>query len=651
MASFHTLSEELRLGTDSQTLVRSFSYVREGSEEIPREEIFAIFELADRPSGSEDLIRTVFQTLQEICFVGQNQDAYERFEAALKEVNAVVSEFRESLPNKNLGRLNAVIGFLSERELHITQAGEAEAYLIRKGALTTVTEGLGGGDEAVDAFVNIASGKTENRDKILLATERLLRYATKNELTKIFSTHKEITAGLEELDEIVVLEGAQTTGVLAIDIVTETVAARATSTESTEKAGDPIAKILKQVNRGVSWLRDKLPEGTKIPGGRGSSGNLNLDKNYIILGFLVVAILILLSISWSLGNKRSDVKLEEVRAALENVQTNIDLAKTRRNIGDKPQAYELLDEAEATATDLVKSGLAIEEADVKIQEIQQIRDELDNIRRYAELTPLADIANTVDDISLIGLENYHGRKIAFDAHNLFDTALDTLTDSSEIEATGILRTAHYFDDRDAIVFLTTDDKIIEWRDGETMIVDTDDETWKSSVDFGTYSQFIYLLDPLNNQIWKYQRNRDNYSSATGYNENADLTNAVSISIDGDIWILANDNDNDMSNDIIRVRKGEKKPLTISDLPADKWVQPSKIFTNEALKFVYVLDKPNKRILRFYKDPPEAGTEARSLMYNIQYLFEDLAEVHDFWVDSAEQKLYVIDSQKIYEVSI
>ena len=651
MASFHTLSEELRLGTDSQTLVRSFSYAREGSEEVPREEVFAIFELADKPTGGEDLVRTVFQTLQEICFVGQNQDAYERFEAALKEVNAVVAEFRESLPNKNLGRLNAVIGFLSGRELHITQSGEAEAYLIRKGALTTVTEGLDGGDEAVDAFVNIASGRTENRDKVLLATERLLRYATKNELTKIFSTHKEITTGLEELDEIVVLEGAQTTGILAIDVVTETVAARATSTENAEKAGDPIAKILKKANHGVNWLRDKLPEGTKIPGARGSGG-MNLDRNYLILGSLVVAILILLSVSWSLGSKRSDVKLEEVRAALESVQTNIDLAKTRRNIGDKPQAYELLKDAEATATDLVKSGLAIEEADGKIAEIRQIRDELDNIRRFAELTPLADIANAAGgEISLVGLEDYHGRKIAFDSHNLFDTALDTLTGSSEVEATGILRTAHYFDDRDAIVFLTTDDKVIEWRDGATAIIDTDDETWKSAVDFGTYSQFIYLLDPLNNQIWKYQRNRDSYSGATGYNENADLTKAVSITIDGDIWVLANDNDGDMSNDIIRVRKGEKKPLTITDLPADEWMTPTKIFTNESLKFIYVLDASNKRILRFYKDPPEAGTEARSLIYNVQYLFEDLAEVRDFWVDSAEQKIYVVDSQKIYEVSI
>ncbi|MCK5472082.1 hypothetical protein KAI54_02750 [Candidatus Gracilibacteria bacterium] len=647
MASLHTISEELRLGTDSQTFVRSFSFTREASGEIPREEVFAIIELADRPSGGEDLIRTLFQTLQEICFVGQQQDPYERFETALKEVNAVVAEFRESLPNKNIGRMNAVIEFLSGRELHITQAGEAEAYLIRKGVLTTVTEGLSGDDEAVDAFLNIASGKTENRDKLLLATERLLRYATKNELVKIFSPHKEITAGLEELDEIIVLEGAQTTGVLALDVVTEATASRVSVQSKAEEQGNSIAKITQHVNRGIGWLREKLPEGTQLPGG----GELKIDKNYVILGFLVVAILILLSVSWSLGGKRSNVKLEEVRTALEGVQTNIDMAKTRRNIGDKPQAYELLNEAEQTAVDLVKSGLAIEEADSKILEIRQLRDSLDNIRRYTELTPLVDLSEADTEVSLVGMEDFHGRKIAFDVHNLFDTALDVISGTTEIDTVSAIRTGHYFDDRDAIVFLTADDKVIEWRDNEAVIVDTDDETWKSAVDFAIYSKFIYLLDPINNQIWKYPRNRDSYGEATNYNENANLTKAVSIAIDGDIWVLVNDNDGEMANDILRIRKGEQKSLTISDLPADVWQQPKKIFTNDALKFVYVLDATNKRILRFYKDPPEAGTDSRTLIYNMQYLFEDLNEVRDFWVDSAEQKLFVIDAQKVYEVTI
>ena len=648
MASFHTISEELRLGTDSQTTLRTFSFAKDGGETTPREEVFALIELADKPAGGEDLIRTIFQTLQEICFLDQNQDAYERFETALKEANAVIAEFGNNLPNRNFSRINAVVGFISGRDLNLTQSGEAEAYLIRKGSITTISEGLATDENAVDVFVNIASGKLENHDKLLVSSERLLRYATKNELIKIFSPHKEIGLALEELDEIIVLEGAQTTGILSLDVVTESVASRSAALENVGKThGDYLGKATQHFNRGLNWLRDKLPEGTKLPGGR----NLQLDKNYVILGFLVVAILILLSVSWSLGGQRSSVKLEEVQAALESVQTSIDMAKTRRNIGDKPQAYILLDEAEQTATDLVKSGLAIEEANAKILEIMGLRDELDNIRRYQALTPLADISSVNADVALVGLEDFHGRKIVYDSHSLYNTALDVVSAAEVIDSTSVIRVGKYFGDRDALLFLTVDGKVAEWRDGELNFMDTEDETWKSAVDVGVYSKYIYLLDPTNNQIWKYSRNSDNYSTASGYNENADLTKSVSIAIDGDLWILANDSDGDMSNDIVRIRKGEKKILSITDLPAEIWQNPKKIYTNEDLKFLYVLDQNNKRILRFYKDPTDAGVEDRNLIYNMQYLFEDLNEVKDFWVDTAEQSIYVMDNQKIYEVSI
>jgi len=645
--AFHTISEELRLGTDHQTLLRSYSFAIDATDETPREEVFALIELADMPANGEAIIKTICSTLKELCFLDQQTDPYDRFETALKEINAVVSEARDSLPNKTLGRINAIVGIISGKDLHLTQAGDAEAYLVRKGTITTITEGLTP-DDAVDAFTNIASGKVENHDKLVLASERLLRYATKNEITKIFSPHKDIGLGLEELDEIIVLEGAQTTGVLALDIVTPAVAARSETAPAFGLPTEGIAgDVSRQLERGLAWMRDRLPEGTHIPGTQG----LNVDRNYVILGFLVAVILVILSVSWSLSSERNSVKLEEVKTVLASVQENIDVAKLRRNIGDKTTAYERLTEAEQMANDLVKSGLALEEADARIAEIKSIRDELDNIRRFTELTPVADISAKDAAVSLVGLDDFHGRKIAYDAHNLFDITLDEVSDPAVIDAISAIRSGTYFADRDSLVFTTVDGKVIEWRDGALTIADTEDETWKSSVDIGTYASFIYLLDPVNNQIWKYNRKRDSYSGATDYNQNADLTKAVSLTIDGDIWVLANDNDADMSNDIIRIRKGEKQALTIKDLPEDVMDSPSKIYTNENMKFVYVLDQNNGRVLRFYKDPPDAGVDNKQLIYNTQYLFEGMTDLRDFWVDDAEQKMSIITAQGLYEVSI
>jgi len=645
--AFHTVTEELRLGSDQQTFLRTFAHSFESDESAPREEVFALFEFPSRPNGIEQAVNSIFAALREICFLDRSQDPYERFETALKEVNAILTETRDHLPNRNLGRVNAVIGFVSGKELHLTQAGDAEAYLIRKGTLTTITEGLTPDESAVDFFVNIASGRVENHDKILFGSERLLRYATKNELTKIFSPNKEVALGLEELDEIIVLEGAQTTGVLGIDIVTPAAHARLTA-EPMIRPGTHLAEAEKYIKKGLTWIRDRLPEGVHIPG---SEAKLNVDKNYIILGFLVAVILVILSISFSLSSKSGNVKLEEVKTVMASIEEDIDVARMKMTIGNKETAHTLLAKAAVAADDLLLAGIAVEEAQLKKDQITAMQDELDDIRRYRDLTPTVDLTAADKEVSLVGLVDYHDRKIGFDAHRIFETTLDQIDNTSVIDETAILRAGHYFGDRDALLFLTTDGKVIEWRDGETLVMDTADEAWKSGIDVATYSSYIYLLDPVNNQIWKYNRQRDSYSAVTAYNENADLTKAVALAIDGDLWVLANDNDGDMSNDIIRIRKGERKPLAIKDLPEDVWVNPSQIYTTEDLRNIYVLDQENSRVLRFYKDPPEAGTEARELVYDTQYLFEGMDDIRDFWVDSAEQKMHLVNKNGVYEVTI
>lgn len=660
MPSFRTISEELTLGTDTQTLLRTFNFVREETADHPREEVFALIELAEKPAGGEELIRAIFATIKEVCFLDQTQDSFERFETALKEINAVIADARETLANKHIGRINAVVGLLSGNDLHLTQAGEAEGYLIRRGTITTITEGLTP-DDAVDVFVNIASGTVENHDKIVLASERLLRYATKTELTKIFSPNKEIGLALEELDEIIVLEGAQTTGILAFDIATgfETAAAAAAPRfgDAMQKlniklpteglVGDISKHVGKHVSRSISWVRDQIPESTQIPGGR----KMPIDKNYVILGFLIVLIFIILTVTWNISNKASGARLAEAKEKLTAVQTQLDMAIRDRNIGNKGGAYDALKEAETTVTALITSGIAVEEAQVKLAQIATLRDELDNIRRQKSLKPIADLSKSIPEASLVGLDDFHGRKITYDAHQLVDVTLDQIGQPVMLDSKNIVRSGHYFADRDAMLFITSDGKVIEWRDGTPTAMKTEDPAWKTGVDVGTYSSFIYLLDPTNNQIWKYTRKRDGYGKATAYSQNADLTKAISLTIDGDLWVLVADADGNPKNDILRIRKGEKRALTIKDLPTTPWTNPTKIFTNENLKFLYVVDRESRKVLRFYKDPPDAGAENKQLVYNTQYFFEDLKDIRDVWVDSAEQKMYVIDGTKLYSIGL
>ena len=74
---------------------------------------------------------------------------------------------------------------------------------------------------------------------------------------------------------------------------------------------------------------------------------------------------------------------------------------------------------------------------------------------------------------------------------------------------------------------------------------------------------------------------------------------------------------------------------------------SKIFTNENLRNVYILDKNNNRILVYKKNPFES---TKQLVYDRIYQ-PDSGEIRDFWVDNEEVNLYYIDDQNVYEFSL
>ena len=125
-------------------------------------------------------------------------------EQALKEVNIIVNNLKEKR-KKSFGKINAILAVFSGQELHLTQAGDAEAYLIRNNKFSMISEGLG--SKSNDLFVNIATGELMSDDKLIFASGRLLRLATHSQIVQLFSDGvaeaveaiRELTMGDEEL--------------------------------------------------------------------------------------------------------------------------------------------------------------------------------------------------------------------------------------------------------------------------------------------------------------------------------------------------------------------------------------------------------------------------------------------------------------------
>ncbi len=164
--------------------------------------------------------------------------------------------------------------------------------------------------------------------------------------------------------------------------------------------------------------------------------------------------------------------------------------------------------------------------------------------------------------------------------------------------------------------------------------------WENASRLASYSKNIYLLVPEDNQIYKHTLIGSSWSGAKNSLKSAqDLSGAVDLAIDGNIYILNKD------GSCLKFLGGEPIPgFSLRDLPppADKIAEPTKILTNSELNSIYVLDHSQKRIIEFDKE----GN------YLDQYLLPDeIGNIKDFALNLTTKKLYVLADDFIYQFGL
>src|SRR3989338_63071 len=101
-------------------------------------------------------------------------DPSKRLDGTLKELNGFLKGIFLA---GNVQEVHMIIGILDTSNfLHVSHAGRGEAYLVRHGSTTQITEYTAG--KSLPAFIHVASGEIEARDMIIFATQRLLRSLT-----------------------------------------------------------------------------------------------------------------------------------------------------------------------------------------------------------------------------------------------------------------------------------------------------------------------------------------------------------------------------------------------------------------------------------------------------------------------------------------
>lgn len=606
-------------------------------------------------------------------------DPSERLDDTLKEMNGLL---KGMLVARAINDVHMLIGILDrEGTLHVSHAGRAEAYLVRKGVASQITEYSG---KPTPAFVHIASGALQPGDAVILSTQRLLRSLTPAQL----ATHA--SKGSTSIDTLIrTLETDDQHAALALMLPNGSVrAASRRETVEEDEYEAPVNRrrdtrrgsgIVASIGSLSSFLpsrdtmskvgslgRKALKKGTAgaaaLPGLRNATfvtrsvefvqGVLKDLKDprrrqrahlLILAGAIGALVVIWMVVQLFTFSERSKTRAE-LQSLIEQINTQLQTADNRRLMGDMDSANAILTQAEERAKQVMdnEAGLFRVDALNLLETIRSKREEINNILRLSPRM-VANISAKSSDVlgsGMVGLGD--GEFIVHDRQSLYRVLLNTVEDPVRLSDDVLILDGSNFSRFQSQAFLMTGNSVIEWNGNQATTMKTDDpKGWEGGVAISAYLRFLYMLSPEDNQIYKYERLTDRYGAPVGYNVNGDLKGALDMAIDGNVYVLKD------NGTIVKLFRGETQPYVIRKAPDGLLGGATKIFKLPEGN-MYALDSEKKRVVVI-----SDGGAAGEASYLRQFVLEgeQLGTLKDLYVDPDEAHLYVMDEKRVWVIDL
>lgn len=375
-------------------------------------------------------------------------------------------------------------------------------------------------------------------------------------------------------------------------------------------------KILQFIENRLSWF-----------------GKLAWQKKILLIGLFIVVLVFLQSLVF-LTQEKSLVKkdntyyatIQEINQALNEVQASL-------IYDDEKRAEELLLAIQIMLADLEPNS---QEQSEEIAEAQEKTARVLNEVRHINYVPapleLFDLTTTLTE----------PRQIVQKDDNFYILDKDQLYLFTNEAITALAE----FPGGTGMANWPEENKLILSNNENYIIFDTKtktQETFSFNQSAGNtkvqdtiiYAGNLYVLDSINNQIFKYPGRGQSFSNAqTWLEEEVDLSKANSFTVDGDIYIIDN------AGKISKFNKG-KKEIFAYHQPHPPLGSGTIIKTFADSNYLYIIDPDNQRIVILDKDG------------NIkdQYSSTKFDNLIDLAVNIEETAIYLLNGQHVYLLAI
>lgn len=642
------------------------------------ERVFLLVQTEGEDQGAESLKDECINVLTHVILEGEGE-AYARLEGALKEINGLLKGL---LLSGSVKDVHAIVGVLERNGvLHLSHVGRAEAYLIRDGSAAQITEYARGKQPM--AFMHIVSGPLEERDHVIVSTQRLLRAITPAQLTQLVlrggDVVRHITSELEGEKEVacvlhVAIPSERTEGMSAREHATPSRALQLRARGRSPLRGN--GGVRGAVRSALAGIPDRVrgvlsksrgPAGALVRGaadrvGRKMSAfrsDLYDPKRkrrahlFLLAGAGMACLVMWMLIQLSLSSQKSQTRAQ-LATLVQQINADLDAAGNRQLTGDTDSANAMLKRAEDRTRQVMgnESGLFRSEALSLLDRIRSKREQMNNVVRIPPRM-MANLSAVKPDVlaqGLIGLAD--GEFIAYDRQDEYRILLNSVDRPTRIAGEELILDGTAFPRYQAQAFLTTGNSLIEFVSGQLSTMKTEDSAgWPKGIDLKTYLRYLYVLSPEKKQIYKYERLSGRYGPPTEYNVNGDLEGAMDMTITGPIYVLKDASTASKTagaRDVVKLLRGEKQAFTIRNLPPGALNGVTKVFKSSGSGNFYFLDPEGKRVVVTTSD----GDLGDSL-YLKQYVLESdqVGKPVDLYVDAEDTRLYVLDEKRLFVIDL
>jgi hypothetical protein len=193
----------------------------------------------------------------------------------------------------------------------------------------------------------------------------------------------------------------------------------------------------------------------------------------------------------------------------------------------------------------------------------------------------------------------------------------------------------------ALAILDRDGLFIEhdptWTQIEHQTIGGTDQ-WRAPSSFRIYDANLYVLDPLANQVFKYES--ESFGESPGRwlaVEGTDLSTAIDMGIDGNIYLLHN------TGQLSKYYGGEPTPFTVTRVPRPlSSANALQADVEEELQYIYIADASDRRIVQIDRE----GTFVRQLQPALGQE-DSFRQLSGLFVDEKSGKLYFVAASALY----